>query len=142
MLEKAFGTFLHRRHDFVPLFISFSRQSVLFLSFVTSSPSTTIFLSQYESVNMSDLEVHSHTQELKSTTVISRSSTATVNDSEESAQPQSSYLSGFVLSITLLALCIATFCVALDNTIISTAIPRITDEFHSLSDVGWYGSGW
>lgn len=26
-----------------------------------------------------------------------------------------------------------------DNTIIATAIPKITDHFHSLSDVGWYG---
>jgi MFS family permease len=27
-----------------------------------------------------------------------------------------------------------------DVTIITTAIPRITDEFDSLDDVGWYGS--
>jgi MFS transporter, DHA2 family, glioxin efflux transporter len=26
-------------------------------------------------------------------------------------------------------------------TIVATAIPRITDEFKSLQDVGWYGSG-
>ena len=25
-------------------------------------------------------------------------------------------------------------------TIVATAIPRITDEFHSLDQVGWYGS--
>jgi hypothetical protein len=30
---------------------------------------------------------------------------------------------------------------ALDNTILATAIPRITDQFNSLADVGWYGSG-
>lgn len=53
---------------------------------------------------------------------------------------QSSHLSGLALSLCIFALCIATLCVALDNTIIATAIPRITDEFHSLSDVGWYGS--
>lgn len=29
-----------------------------------------------------------------------------------------------------------------DQNIISTAIPRITDEFHSLNDVGWYGSAY
>lgn len=28
-----------------------------------------------------------------------------------------------------------------DNTIIATAIPKITDQFNSLPDVGWYGSG-
>ena len=29
-----------------------------------------------------------------------------------------------------------------DRTIISTAIPRITDQFHALNDVGWYGSAY
>lgn len=55
--------------------------------------------------------------------------------------PSETYLSGFKFGITLFALLIAVFCVALDSTIISTAIPRITDEFHNLHDVGWYGSG-
>ena len=34
------------------------------------------------------------------------------------------------------------FLVALDRTILSTAIPRITDEFGSLGDIGWYGSAY
>ncbi|KAK6522217.1 hypothetical protein TWF281_002784 [Arthrobotrys megalospora] len=34
------------------------------------------------------------------------------------------------------------FLVALDRTIISTAIPQITDEFNSITDVGWYGSAY
>ena len=29
-----------------------------------------------------------------------------------------------------------------DQNIISTAIPRITDEFHSLDDIGWYGTAY
>jgi MFS family permease len=29
-----------------------------------------------------------------------------------------------------------------DNTIIATGIPRITDQFHALDDVGWYGSAY
>ena len=32
--------------------------------------------------------------------------------------------------------------VALDRTILATAIPRITDEFKSLGDIGWYGSAY
>lgn len=40
------------------------------------------------------------------------------------------------------ALYLATFLVALDRTIIATAIPRITDQFHSLNDIGWYGSAY
>lgn len=43
------------------------------------------------------------------------------------------------LALLLLSLCLAVLCQALDNTIITTAIPRITDEFDSLDDVGWYG---
>ena len=40
------------------------------------------------------------------------------------------------------ALCLSVFCMALDNTIIATAIPRITDQFKALNDVGWYGSAY
>ncbi|ERF72473.1 hypothetical protein EPUS_07682 [Endocarpon pusillum Z07020] len=46
------------------------------------------------------------------------------------------------LTLVIAALCLAVFCQALDTTIIATAIPRITDEFSSLDDVGWYGSGY
>lgn len=43
------------------------------------------------------------------------------------------------LALLLVALCLAVLCQALDNTIITTAIPKITDEFNSLDDVAWYG---
>ncbi|KAK2590900.1 hypothetical protein QQS21_011412 [Conoideocrella luteorostrata] len=46
------------------------------------------------------------------------------------------------LALITVALCLSVFCVALDNTIIATAIPRITDQFHTLEDVGWYGSAY
>ncbi|KAK5112775.1 hypothetical protein LTR62_003873 [Meristemomyces frigidus] len=42
--------------------------------------------------------------------------------------------------IVMLALLLAIFLVALDRTIIATAIPSITNDFNSLSDIGWYGS--
>ncbi|KAF2022737.1 MFS general substrate transporter [Setomelanomma holmii] len=48
---------------------------------------------------------------------------------------------GSLAAITL-ALCLSVFCMALDNTIIATAIPRITDHFKTLNDVGWYGSSY
>ncbi|KAJ4377287.1 hypothetical protein N0V83_000111 [Neocucurbitaria cava] len=34
------------------------------------------------------------------------------------------------------------FLVALDRTIIATAIPAITNTFHSIEDIGWYGSSY
>ena len=54
----------------------------------------------------------------------------------------SKYLTGTKLSLLTFGLCLATFVVALDNTIIATAIPRITTQFNSLPDVGWYGSSY
>ncbi|KAM0424571.1 hypothetical protein ACHAPT_010290 [Fusarium lateritium] len=56
--------------------------------------------------------------------------------------PTSLYPTGFTFGMTLFALFISLFCVALDSTIIATAIPRITDQFHALQDVGWYGSSY
>lgn len=44
--------------------------------------------------------------------------------------------------LTLVANFLAMFLVALDRTIVATAIPRITDDFHSLGDIGWYGSAY
>ncbi|KAF7317115.1 DHA14-like major facilitator [Mycena chlorophos] len=49
---------------------------------------------------------------------------------------------GIKLLLLMVALCLSVFLVALDNTIIATAIPRITDEFHSLDDISWYGSAY
>ncbi|KAK3687533.1 putative aflatoxin efflux pump [Podospora appendiculata] len=44
--------------------------------------------------------------------------------------------------LTLFCNFLALFLVALDRTIIATAVPRITDEFGSLGDIGWYGSAY
>ena len=46
------------------------------------------------------------------------------------------------LVFLFVALVLSIFLVALDMTIIATAIPQITDEFHSLDQVGWYGSAY
>jgi hypothetical protein len=42
------------------------------------------------------------------------------------------YPTGARLNLVSLALCLSVFLMALDNTIIATAIPHITDQFHSL----------
>lgn len=52
------------------------------------------------------------------------------------------YPSKSKLAIITFALCISVFLMALDNSIIATAIPRITNDFQSLEDVGWYGSAY
>ncbi|KAF4830410.1 Efflux pump aflT [Colletotrichum tropicale] len=50
------------------------------------------------------------------------------------------YPSGLSLVLVLGSLFISMFLVSLDRLIITTAIPKITDEFDSVTDVGWYGS--
>ncbi|KAF8847266.1 putative aflatoxin efflux pump [Acephala macrosclerotiorum] len=58
-------------------------------------------------------------------------------DAEKNYQPKTlkfwTIMIGMYLSI---------FLVALDRTIIATAIPKITNEFNSIEDIGWYGSAY
>ena len=63
-------------------------------------------------------------------------------DVDEEADNEDDYPKSMKLVLITIALCLSVFCMALDNTIISTAIPRITDDFHSINDVGWYGSAY
>ncbi|CAI7617622.1 unnamed protein product [Penicillium viridicatum] len=44
------------------------------------------------------------------------------------------------LIINVAALAIGQFLLGLDSTIVSTAAPKITDQFHALGDIGWYAS--
>ncbi|KAF7904714.1 hypothetical protein EAF00_002048 [Botryotinia globosa] len=46
------------------------------------------------------------------------------------------------LIVTMLSLYLITMIVALDRTILSTAIPAITNEFNTLEDIGWYASAY
>ncbi|KAI8633477.1 major facilitator superfamily domain-containing protein [Xylariaceae sp. FL1651] len=51
-------------------------------------------------------------------------------------------VTGAKLILLLASLTLASILIFLDSSIISTAIPKITDEFNSLKDVGWYGSAY
>ncbi|KAH8697990.1 MFS transporter [Talaromyces proteolyticus] len=62
------------------------------------------------------------------------------NTRETSESETSNYPSGLKLIFIFVALCLTVFLVALDQTIIATAIPTITSQFHSVEDIGWWGS--
>ncbi|GAW16646.1 hypothetical protein ANO14919_060820 [Xylariales sp. No.14919] len=70
------------------------------------------------------------------------------HDAEAQGEPDATtteiqgHLSGIRLIVNMISVVLASFLVLLDNSIVSTAIPQITDEFHSLADVGWYGSAY
>lgn len=65
-----------------------------------------------------------------------------VNEKNDSDEDVIEYPHGAKLAIISASLCLAVFLMALDNTIIATAIPKITDQFKSLDDVGWYASSY
>ena len=46
------------------------------------------------------------------------------------------------LAAIMASLYISIFLIALDRTIIGVAVPKITDQFHSINDIGWYGSAY
>nr|AHV78251.1 ResE [Sarocladium zeae] len=50
------------------------------------------------------------------------------------------YLTGLRLALVISTILLSTVLAALEIGIIATAIPGITDDFHKLDDVGWYGS--
>ncbi|KAL9620790.1 MAG: hypothetical protein Q9160_004690 [Pyrenula sp. 1 TL-2023] len=66
----------------------------------------------------------------------------TDSEGEPGVDDESKYPKALPLALLTLGLCLSIFVVALDNTIIATAIPRITTVFNSLNDVGWYGSAY
>lgn len=74
---------------------------------------------------------------MRATAPLERELTPNELDGEEAAYPH-----GLKLAVILAALCLAVFLVALDQTIIATAIPKITDQFNSIQDIGWYGSAY
>ena len=55
---------------------------------------------------------------------------------------EENYPGGAKLAIIVASLCLSVFLMAIDNTIIAVAIPKITDHFGSINDVGWYGSAY
>ncbi|KAJ5693459.1 hypothetical protein N7462_002882, partial [Penicillium macrosclerotiorum] len=52
------------------------------------------------------------------------------------------YPSTISLIPIIVGLCFQSFCIALDNTILATAVPKITEEFNSLEDLSWYASAY
>ena len=90
---------------------------------------------------------HSDSEMEKSTVLVS---TANPNhDAEtnlphypEEASTDTEIISTLQLCLLIASLFCGTFVMALDATIIGTAVPTITAEFKSLDDIAWYGSGY
>nr|XP_036580464.1 MFS multidrug transporter [Colletotrichum truncatum]KAF6788376.1 MFS multidrug transporter [Colletotrichum truncatum] len=63
-----------------------------------------------------------------------------MDEKEENNVPE--YLQGAKLWLVMAGTSLVVFVQFLDGSILSPAIPNITDEFNSLHDIGWYGSAY
>lgn len=75
--------------------------------------------------------------EPKSETIAGTSGVKSGAARDQSASTAPEYPKAWKLFVIVAALCLAVFLVALDQTIVAVAVPKITDHFHSLDDVSW-----
>ncbi|KAF2008162.1 MFS general substrate transporter [Amniculicola lignicola CBS 123094] len=61
---------------------------------------------------------------------------------EDEKAPEDQFMSGAKLHILIFGLGLAVFIMALDMSILTTAIPIITEKFQSTADIGWYFGGY
>lgn len=61
-------------------------------------------------------------------------------DVEPNPNAEPNYPKGTEFWFTILALCVILILGGLDANIVATAVPSITDHFHTVADVGWYSS--
>ena len=50
------------------------------------------------------------------------------------------YPTGPKLWLTMASVCLAYFLTGLDLTIVAVAVPSLTDQFKTVSDIGWYNA--
>ena len=69
-----------------------------------------------------------------------REPTITPFDAVEDVEspPETQYPTGFKFTMICLAVALALTLTGLDLNIVATAVPSITDEFHTITDIGWY----
>lgn len=70
------------------------------------------------------------------------SSVLPVEPAQLSSANPNLYPEGWRLALILISLLFGTLLVAIDNTIIGVAVPKITTDFSALKDVGWYSSAY
>ncbi|KAI1191978.1 major facilitator superfamily domain-containing protein [Nemania serpens] len=71
---------------------------------------------------------------------VSQGGSQTKEADELVSEKEEQYPHGTRLVLIVVALALSVFLSALDITIVATAIPKITNEFHGLDKAAWYGS--
>ncbi|KAI3008978.1 MFS general substrate transporter [Aspergillus phoenicis ATCC 13157] len=94
--------------------------------------------------------MNSRSDSIRETNVSREARSSQPNDNSSQGNPavrnedevELEYLSGVNLALVILAVIAIALLVMLDMSIIATAIPKITSDFHSTTGVGWYGSAY
>ena len=89
---------------------------------------------------MEGIELQEHQPDSKAPTI--REDDSPTTSALDASPTASQYPQGTRLVIITVGLILSLFVAALDSTIISTAIPSITTEFGSISNIAWYGSAY
>ncbi|KAF3223190.1 hypothetical protein TWF191_006472 [Orbilia oligospora] len=103
-----------------------------------SANGNTVTQDSEESKQLDLKETGSENQEVKEPAQLGEVETCSRSPLEE----ETVYPGRLKVVLITIGLMLAVFLVALDQTIIATAIPRITDRFQSIRDIGWYGSAY
>ncbi|GIZ44906.1 hypothetical protein CKM354_000809000 [Cercospora kikuchii] len=93
-----------------------------------------------ESVTSSDDEGHEKSHQHNDASANNDDTNGDNLTREPSSAPSEVYPEGKQVVLVMIAILLAVFLMALDRTIIATAVPQITNDFHSLDDIGWYAS--
>lgn len=100
------------------------------------SPLSNVGQAQVQTQKPDELRVSQSSQRVRP------SETPAASQEDSSQPPSEDYPSGIRLVLITVGLILTIFLCALDSTILATAIPSITTEFHALDDVGWYSAGY
>ena len=88
--------------------------------------------------SMSSQHDASHFQQSNTEKTLDNDNEPTRTTESEADDDDEKYLTGPRLILVTVSLCLATLLVALDSTILATAVPTITKYFDSLEDTAWY----
>ena len=71
-----------------------------------------------------------------------RSRTSDAGDGEVVSHPAVVYPTGLTFYLIVLTISLTLILGGLDLNVVATAVPAITDHFHTVADVGWYSAAY
>ncbi|KAJ5611348.1 major facilitator superfamily domain-containing protein [Penicillium lagena] len=87
-----------------------------------------------------DLQQQQQNNQSQSPTTAASARTIEPLNIESTPDTEANYQTGTTLWFTIIAQCVILILGGLDANIVATAVPSITNHFHTVADVGWYSS--